>query len=304
MRKTTIGVIAALLVAGCGSTDSTPVSASPGADASADAIEETTAPDAGQPDLGDGEGAADEADSPSQSALLPELSTEAQTAIALALHLVAVVPPAWSDPAAKIAVFRQDVGSWTLLKGPFDAQVGSKGLSWGRGLTSPPAGATRVKVEGDKTAPAGLFRLGGLMGYDPQPPVGLHLPYQQATDNIICVDDPNSAHYNHIVDTSTVSKDWNSFEQMKRSDNLYSLLALIDHNGLSGDPAPVKSGGSCIFMHLWSGPGSPTIGCTALDGGNLVLVLAELQALDKTVLVQLPAAEYADAVAYWHLPEM
>lgn len=245
------------------------------------------------------------ADAPAHSDLLPDLSPQAQQALESASQLIVAVTPAWTDSEATLALFARSGGGWTMQLGPFDAEVGYKGLSWGRGLSSPPPGATRVKVEGDKTAPAGLFRLGSVMGYGPQPPDGLKLPYRQATADTICVDDPASAHYNTIVEaTSGVPQDWTSHEDMLRPDNLYSLLALIDHNGLAEDATPVKGGGSCIFMHLWSGPGSPTIGCTALDGAALSGVLLALESLDHVVLVQLPAPEYGEAQLLWHLPSM
>jgi zinc D-Ala-D-Ala dipeptidase len=119
------------------------------------------------------------------------------------------------------------------------------------------------------------------------------------------VDDPGSSHYNKIVEaTSGVAKDWSSWEDMRRSDDLYSLLALIDHNGLLEGETPVPGSGSCIFLHLWSGPGSPTIGCTALDGCELHELLLALVSFDKVVLIQLPRAEYDDAVKFWGMPPM
>jgi D-alanyl-D-alanine dipeptidase len=284
----------ALLLPGCGSSNPEPVSPTAGFDAAVEAG------DAERPEAAD-----DAQDAAAQSALLPALSAGARQVLDSVSSLIAVRTPAWSDPSAKLALFRRNGGSWTLQRGPWDAQVGSKGLSWGRGLTLPPPGAARVKLEGDKTAPAGLFRLGEVMGYSAEPPAGLKLPYRQATADIICVDDPNSAHYNRVVDLgSGTAPDWNSYESMRRSDNLYSLLALIDHNGLTGAATPVKGGGSCIFMHLWSGPGSPTIGCTALEGSRLTELLIDLDTLEQTVLVQLPAAEYADGVLFWQLPAM
>lgn len=291
---------AGLLALSCSSAQPEPASASPAADA-AGLVDGDPETDAGQ---GQETAAVDAQDSATPGAMLPALSTQAQQTLAAASQLIAVVTPAWSDPSASIALFVRDGQGWALHKGPWDAQVGSKGLSWGRGLTQPPAEATRVKVEGDKTAPAGLFRLGGVMGYAAQPPDGLNVPYQQATASVICVDDPKSIHYNRIVDTSAVTKDWDSYENMLRTDNLYSLLALIDHNGLTGTPAPVPSGGSCIFMHLWSGPGHPTIGCTAFDGSSLTELLVALESLDKVVLAQLPSQEYAEAVKAWNLPAM
>ncbi|MBN1773126.1 MAG: hypothetical protein JXB32_17805, partial [Deltaproteobacteria bacterium] len=67
---------------------------------------------------------------------------------------------------------------------------------------------------------------------------------------------------------------------------------------------PVPSGGSCIFLHLWSGAGVPTIGCTALDGGELLELLLALERLDDVLLIQLPQAEYDAAVTLWGVPPL
>jgi D-alanyl-D-alanine dipeptidase len=240
-----------------------------------------------------------------ESDLLPPLSEEAQDVLSSVSRLLAVVVPTWSDSDATLALFVRDGGSWELALGPWPAEVGLYGFSWGRGLTQPPADASNVKTEGDKTAPAGVFRLGTVMGYDAAPPAGMTLPYRQSTEQTICVDDPDSSYYNKIIEaTPDVEQDWSSYENMRRSDDLYSLLALIDHNGLLDGETPVPGGGSCIFLHLWSGPGSPTIGCTALGGDELLEILLALVSFDDVVLVHLPQAEYDDAVQFWGLPQM
>jgi D-alanyl-D-alanine dipeptidase len=320
MTKSIAALVAFALVLGCtgGDDQQTPqgyaAAAGTGTDAAAGGS--GPAPDApvGSADGGGGEDAAgsdaqeDAAANGSDgdaahSALLPALHPQVLQKLSTISHLLVVVTPAWASSHASLGLFARQGTGWSLALGPWPAEVGSKGLSWGRGLTSPPAKASRVKIEGDKTAPAGIFRLGTAMGYAAQPPAGLEIPYRQSTAETICVDDPKSSHYNSIVEaTGAVAKDWISFENMLRADNLYSLLALVDHNGLLGDPKPVPGAGSCIFLHLWSGPGSPTIGCTALDGGHVRDLLVSLVSLDQVLLVQLPRAEYDDAVTFWGLP--
>jgi L,D-peptidoglycan transpeptidase YkuD (ErfK/YbiS/YcfS/YnhG family) len=282
----------AVAVCGCGSD----ARSGSGADADSDADSDADA---------DADSDADaDADTDTSSALLPDLDGTAGAALSGASHLVAVVTPAWGDPAAQLALFARAGGEWALALGPWPAEVGYNGLSWGRGLTQPPTAATNVKAEGDGTAPAGIFRLGTVMGYGAQPPDGLALPYSQSTAQTICVDDPASSHYNKIIDASQVASDWSSYEDMLRGDDLYSLLAPVDHNGLIEGETPVPGGGSCIFVHLWSGAGSSTVGCTALDGAELTELLLALDALDDTILVQLPRAEYDAAVAQWELPPL
>ena len=285
-------LVVAAISCGCGSDART----GSGADADTDTDADTDADTDTDTDS--------DADTDTSSALLPDLDGTAEAALSGASHLVSVVTPSWGDPDAQIALFARDGGAWALALGPWPAEVGYSGLSWGRGLTLPPAAAANVKAEGDGTAPAGIFRLGTVMGYDAQPPDGLALPYRQSTAQTICVDDPASSHYNKIVDTGEVAADWSSHEEMLRTDDLYSLLALVDHNGLADGETSIPGAGSCIFMHLWSGPGSPTVGCTALDGAELLELFLALDALDDTLLIQLPRAEYDAAVDAWGLPQL
>lgn len=236
--------------------------------------------------------------------LLPPLDGAAEEALATASHLIVVVTASWSAHAARLALFARGGSGWEPALGPWPAEVGRTGLSWGRGLTQPPPAATNVKEEGDGSAPAGIFRLGTVMGYDAAAPAGLLLPYRPSTAHTICVDDPASSHYNKIIEETEFPRDWASWEELRRADDLYRLLATIDHNGLLDGGTPVPGGGSCIFLHLWSGPGTPTIGCTALDGDRLLELLLALDRPDGVLLVQLPQAEYDAAVALWGLPPL
>ena len=73
----------------------------------------------------------------------------------------------------------------------------------------------------------------------------------------------------------------------------------VGHN----DRPVVPGGGSCIFLHLRSGPESVTAGCTALDAAPLERLLAWLDPAARPVLVQLPEGEYRARAAAWGLPE-
>ena len=65
-----------------------------------------------------------------------------------------------------------------------------------------------MKKEGDGRAPAGAFDLRLVTGYAPSAPPGTRMPYRQATESLECVDDPTSAFYNQLADTTRVVKDW------------------------------------------------------------------------------------------------
>ena len=68
--------------------------------------------------------------------------------------------------------------------------------------------------------------------------------------------------------------------------------------------APVApGGGSCIFLHLRSGPDATTAGCTAFEPEPMERLLRWLDPSARPVLVQLPEAEYRTLAAEWGLPE-
>ena len=89
-------------------------------------------------------------------------------------------------------------------------------------------------------------------------------------------------------------------QDMRRADDLYRWGILVDHNA---NP-PVPGGGSCIFMHMWRGPGQPTVGCTAMPQADLELLLGWLDPERKPLLVQLPAVQYQKLRHRWNLPRM
>jgi L,D-peptidoglycan transpeptidase YkuD (ErfK/YbiS/YcfS/YnhG family) len=86
---------------------------------------------------------------------------------------------------------------------------------------------------------------------------------------------------------------------MRRADEAYRWGVVVEHNtGWGREPGA----GSCIFLHIWSGPASPTAGCTAMDAGRLLELMHWLDPLRTPVLVQLPLAAYDRLRADWDLP--
>jgi L,D-peptidoglycan transpeptidase YkuD (ErfK/YbiS/YcfS/YnhG family) len=152
-----------------------------------------------------------------------------------------------------------------------------------------------MKQEGDGRAPAGAFRLTGIFGYAESGPDGL--PYEHATSDLECVDDVSSAHYNRVLDRTEVDVDWSSHEEMRRDDDLYRLGIIVDHNA-----ARVPGDGSCIFLHIWSGPDSVTAGCTAMPRASLEEIARWARIEDRPILVQLPQSEYERLRDPWALP--
>ena len=127
---------------------------------------------------------------------------------------------------------RDGNGRWKPVFGPLRAVIGKKGFA--------PAGE---KSEGDGRTPSGLFRLGFAFGYGPSPPT--RMPYRQAQDDTIWVDDANSPDYNQWTKKGATRA--SSFEWMRRKDGLYRFGIVIEYN-----MNPVVSGkGSAIFLHIW-----------------------------------------------------
>ncbi len=130
------------------------------------------------------------------------------------------------------------------------------------------------------------------------------MPYIGLTRSVECVDDISSKFYNRIVDRGTVSPDWSSSEHMLLSDERYRWGIVVDHNAGDSANPPLPRGGSCIFLHIWLGPGSSTVGCTAMSREQLETVLAWLDPARKPILVQLPVQQYKILKKQWKLPSL
>jgi D-alanyl-D-alanine dipeptidase len=199
---------------------------------------------------------------------------------------------------------------WRAVGEPIPIVVGKNGMGWGIGLGGKNGpgvrrGSDPIKKEGDGKSPAGVFALGTAFGDAPQALPGLKLPYLELTPSIECVDDPHSKFYNRVLDRNTVAPDWHSSEHMRNVGEAYRWGIVVGHNGgaaQSNDRPPIPGGGSCVFLHIWSGPGHGTAGCTAMAQSNLETLLLWLDPKREPILVQLPAAEYARMSDRWGLP--
>lgn len=190
-----------------------------------------------------------------------------QVVLVLPEGVNAVLAQVWLLERAEAGAF------WQVAAGPLQAAVGKNGAGWGRGepvLANP--GHYPDKKEGDGRSPAGIFRLPFAFGINPAAPLGARLPWQECTATLRGVDDVKSRYYNQIVDEAAVpDKDWDSAEIMRREDGLYGMGVMIGHN-----PDRVAGGGSCIFLHIWKGPGQGTAGCTALEAENVRKIITWL----------------------------
>ncbi len=220
--------------------------------------------------------------------------------LASSRQLIVVTSPDWNSTTGTLRQFeRDDVhAAWRPVVAAIPVVFGRTGLAWGdeslaSSLSQP------IKQEGDGRSPAGVFPLDTAFGFAPRSDVPwLRLPYAALQPGSDCVDDEASAYYNTVVDRAAVPKvDWNSAEHMRQI-AVYRLGVIVGYNA----SPPRKGRGSCIFLHIWSGPASTTAGCTALDARALEALMRWLDASRRPAIVQLPAGEYGRFVAAWGLP--
>ncbi len=215
-------------------------------------------------------------------------------------QMVLSVSAGWDQARAILQTYERQATSapWEPVGSPIEASLGRAGMAWGRGLH--PAGLPGPeKREGDGKSPAGVFDLRVVTGYAKTAPPGVRMPYREATATLRCVDDPGSARYNELADESRTRKDWSSAEDIRRKDDLYRFVVWVGHN----DAPVVPGGGSCIFLHLRSGPDSTTAGCTAFEPEPMDRLLRWLDPAARPVLVQLPDGEHRERAREWSLPE-
>jgi L,D-peptidoglycan transpeptidase YkuD (ErfK/YbiS/YcfS/YnhG family) len=217
-------------------------------------------------------------------------------------QMVLVTTADWDAPTGTLRYFERAGSGWKQVGEGFDVTVGRTGTAWGIGLHAARSDGP-VKREGDGKAPAGVFAIGTAFGYAASTRTGL--AYKGMVANDWCIDVPESAYYNRIIDRSLVKAPHldKSSEPMRRDihvdgDQRYREGFVIEHN----TDGAVANGGSCIFAHLWKAPGEATAGCTAMAPDSMAPLLAWLDASKRPVFVELPQAQYAQLRTAWNLP--
>lgn len=223
-----------------------------------------------------------------QKIAIPLLSSSNQ-------QVVLVVTPDDEATKGELRRFeREPNGQWKEVGSAHDVMVGRSGLAWGRGMHASQEG--QQKEEGDGKAPAGVFRLGEIFGYEPPMDVTFNMPFVRSNEVLECVDDSESKAYNKLVDSIRVKKDWNSSEFMRRDDHQYKWGVVVHHN-----QAAVPKGGSCIFLHIWEEEGHPTAGCTSMKESDMLQLIHWLDKKKSPVLVQLPKDRVAEYKEKWRM---
>jgi len=190
-------------------------------------------------------------------------------------QLIVVLSPELNSTSGLLQRYeKEDI--WQKIGEAVHVTLGRSGLGW-EGVRQP------QKHEGDGRSPAGVFEISSTFGYASESNVSM--PYFYADKSLICVDDVNDRFYNKmtLLNPPTPPK---SFENMRRSDDLYRHGAVIEYNRLAE-----KGRGSCIFFHLNRPDYRPTSGCTAMDEKPLLDLLGWLDSTKNPKLLQIPKSE-------------
>ncbi|MEI9803666.1 MAG: hypothetical protein WDN48_03260 [Pseudolabrys sp.] len=171
--------------------------------------------------------------------------------------------------------------SWQENRGPASALIGHRGVAWSYAFRRFARHGEPVKVEGDKRAPAGFYKIGPSFGF-----AASQMPnYIRVDEGMVCVDDLSSPAYNTITRRDRVGANVHA-ENMWRVPE-YRRGLFVEY------PTDRKArAGSCIFIHLQLPGKTGTSGCVAMPEaqlealqdhvqGGAVLAILPRQALDR-----------------------
>lgn len=222
-------------------------------------------------------------------------------------QVIVSIPETWDSSSTTLQVFEKENNQWKPVAKPIPARLGSSGLVWGLGVNPVPnCPKVKIKTEGDKRTPAGIFKLDSTVyAYDEQAPVHPSLTVSKVTPYDLWVEDPQSPLYNkHLVLDHLPSNDWEKNQQMKQNDPSHALKWFILHNApntVSG--RPIAGAGSSIFFHIWRDNGNrATAGCTSMSEANLKSLLQRIDMKKNPMYVILPKQEYDTWKLRWNLP--
>ena len=127
-------------------------------------------------------------------------------------------------------------------------------------------GFSKKKIEGDNKTPVGIFDLGDIYYRSDR----IQIPKSKIKickikKNMGWCDDPNSRHYNKLIEIKKNLK--SSYEELYRKDNKYDLFILIKYNYKKVK----KNKGSAIFLHLTKDY-SATKGCVAIKKKDFLIL--------------------------------
>jgi hypothetical protein len=217
-----------------------------------------------------------------------------------ARQMVVCLAPQSSSFEGTLQLFSRDAGgNWQPDSPPWPVLFARGGLAWGRGLNPPEPGPQ--KNSDDHRNPAGLFKLGFVLGYAPALPKGARgWPYHQVSDRDAWIDDPTLPNYNHLytLDPGVPLPPWWDKERLHLGDFAYEWMVLIEHN--YDHPAP--NAGTDIFFHVRRGEHYRTDGCTTMSRENLERLIKWLAPGSNAMVAELSRADYRRVWRAWHLP--
>ena len=149
--------------------------------------------------------------------------------------------------------------------------------------------------------PAGLFKLGAVLGYAPKLPGGAEgWPYHQVTERDAWIDDPSLPNFNHLVTLADgeAPPSWWDREHMHLGDFAYEWMVVIEHNY----DTPVGDAGNAIFFHVRRAEHYRTAGCTTMEKDNLVRLIKWLRPGSNAMMVELTREDYGRLWQDWKLP--
>lgn len=214
-------------------------------------------------------------------AVLARIASAPLDPLAGTTHLIVVETDGFNDSQARLVTFQraEDGKPWQAVGEPQPVTLGRAGIGWGHTFRHLARDGEPIKREGDKRAPAGIFPLGQPFGL-----IASDLPgYMQLAENRhFCVDDPKSPHYSRIVPTDSAGQG-TSGERMWEID-LYQHGLVVEYP----TSAQARSG-SCIFLHVWKQPGTPTAGCVAMAPDAMQHLQRWVNGAQRAAIAILPA---------------
>ncbi len=128
-------------------------------------------------------------------------------------------------------------------------------------------GFSKKKIEGDNKTPIGIFDLGDIYYRSDRIQIPKSkIKIYKIKKNMGWCDDPNSRHYNKLIEIKKNLK--SSYEELYRKDNKYDLFILIKYNYKKVK----KNKGSAIFLHLTKDY-SATKGCVAIKKKDFFILI-------------------------------